>query len=61
MTDRLTLPEAEERAYERGYRSGRIQARAEMIALYSERIRDAGAILNAPLPAADHTPPKEAA
>jgi hypothetical protein len=57
MTDRDTLIElAKEAAYERGYRRGRIEASAELHALYRGRILEATTILAAPIPA---TPQKD--
>jgi hypothetical protein len=38
-------------AYAKGYRRGRVEATAEARKLYSGRIRDALAILQAPVPA----------
>jgi hypothetical protein len=51
MTDRdLLIQLAEQAAYERGYRRGRIEVSAELHALYRARILDATAILAAPIP-----------
>lgn len=55
MTDSLTekdaLRIATDAAYERGLRAGRIEARAELTALWRTRVADVLAILQAPIPA----------
>jgi hypothetical protein len=42
--------------YERGYRRGRIEASAELHALYRSRILEATTILAAPIPLPSTTP-----
>lgn len=38
-------------AFDRGYRKGKIEARAELTAIWRNRLTDVLAILNAPIPA----------
>lgn len=47
MTRQTTATKA---AYERGYRQGYVEARADLVKLYGDRIREAVAILTAQLP-----------
>lgn len=51
-----TEPKAPQTEYERGYRRGRIEAAAELHALYRQRILDATAILSAPVPQVSQIP-----
>lgn len=41
---------AERAAYARGYRKGKIEARAELSAIWRNRVVDIQTILNAPIP-----------
>lgn len=48
-------------AYERGYRRGRIEAAAELHAIYRARILDVTTILSAPIPQVSQMPSQRAA
>lgn len=54
MTTRLPISLNESSDYERGYRRGRIEAAAELHAVYRARILEATTILSSPI----QTPPQ---